>query len=253
MLYVSGVLMEAYRNRIYEKYASVFKNSQSKFNEDAAYYWGLPYNYYLRSWLPNNKDVTILDMGCGDGKLLYFFIKNGYTNVQGVDISHEQVTIAKQACLTVHEGKVSDFLASNLDTFDLITGIDFLEHLFKDEALRILDLCYTALKTNGRIILQLPNSDSPMSNSVHHADFTHELQLNPSSLSHLLRLSGFSAVEIREQGPVPWGYSFKSSLRFVAWYIIRSLIMLWNLAETASCGSGVFTRVFIISGTKSCQ
>jgi SAM-dependent methyltransferase len=246
-----GSSLDSYRTRIYEKYVSMFKETQTTFDKETAIRWGRPYEYYFRNWLPREKSVAVLDIACGNGKLLYYFICHGYSNLEGVDICHEQVHIAQQVCSNVHEENVLDFLESHPDTFDVITGFDFIEHLHKDEVFAVLDGCYSALKTKGRLILQTPNSDSPMSNSVHHGDFTHEVQLNPSSLTNLLRLSGFDAIEVREQEPVFWGCGIKSSIRSLAWQLIRVLLKAWNIVETGGVGSGIFTRVFIISGVKS--
>lgn len=242
--------MENYRNRIYGKYVTMFKKTHSTFNLAVANRWGLAFEHYFRNWLPCNKNIAILDVACGDGKLLHFFITRGYTCVQGIDISHEQVSIARQVCPDVHEGDILDFLALHPESFDLITGIDIIEHLHKAEVLTFIDSCHSALKSKGRLILQTPNSDSPMSNSIHHGDFTHEVQLNSNSLSNLLYLCGFNTIEAREQGPVSWGCGYKSSMRFLAWQFIRIVLKLWNLVETGGSGSGIFTRVFLISGVK---
>lgn len=242
--------MNSYRNRIFEQYASVFKGFKTTFDSAAANRWGRPYNYYFRNWLPDTKSDAILDLACGDGKLIHFLTCRGYTNIQGIDISHEQVSIAKQVCANIHEGDLRDFLENHPDTFMLITGIDIIEHFNKNEVLQILDSCFSALKSKGRLILQTPNSDSPMSNSAHYGDFTHEVQLNASSLTNLLSLCGFESIEAREQGPVLWGCGVKSSIRMIIWQGIRGLLQLWNLVETGGKGSGVYSRVFIISGIK---
>jgi hypothetical protein len=81
-------------------------------------------------------------------------------------------------------------------------------------------------------------------------DFTHETCFNPNALSRLMRLAGFQGIESREMGPVPFGYSLKSTLRAGAWQGLRTVLKIWNVAECGSAGSGIFTRVFLISGTR---
>jgi hypothetical protein len=83
-----------------------------------------------------------------------------------------------------------------------------------------------------------------------YGDFTHEVGLTPALLTRLLKLSGFQIVAAREAGPVPWGYSLVSSLRYLIWQSIRMGLKIGNLAETGSAGSGVLTRVFLITGLK---
>jgi hypothetical protein len=73
---------------------------------------------------------------------------------------------------------------------------------------------------------------------------------SPNGLSRLLRLTGFTETEAREMGPVPFGYSMTSTLRYLVWRTIRVTLKVWNIAETGNTGSGVLTRVFLISGIK---
>jgi hypothetical protein len=51
-------------------------------------------------------------------------------------------------------------------------------------------------------------------------------------------------------GPIAYGHSAASSARYVIWQTIRAGLKLWNLAETGDPGSGVFTRVFLISAVR---
>jgi 2-polyprenyl-3-methyl-5-hydroxy-6-metoxy-1,4-benzoquinol methylase len=240
-----------YRTRIYERYASSFRNTKLDFDERAKICWGKAFDYYFRGWLPKQNDAMIADLACGDGNLLYFFKRRGYTHTSGVDISPEQVQIAKQVNPGVVEADVIDFLETRPETFDLITGLDIIEHLQKDEILRFLDGCLTALKPGGRLILQTPNAESPWGNSIRYGDFTHEVCFSPDSLKSLMRLCGFHSIETREQGAIAWGYSFACSIRYLIWQVIRLGLKVYNLAETGHSGSGVFTRVFVISGRKN--
>ena len=106
-----------------------------------------------------------------------------------------------------------DFLGKHYETFDLITGLDFIEHLHKDEVLRFLDGCYEALKLGGRLILQTSNAESPWVSSIRYGDFTHEACFTPKALTILLNL-WIVLIEVREMGPVPWDYSIKSAIRY---------------------------------------
>ena len=83
-----------------------------------------------------------------------------------------------------------------------------------------------------------------------HNDFTHEICFNPNSIARIMRLCGFRNIETREQGPNPWGYSLKSTGRFLVWQTIRLGLKLWNAAETGDTGSGIFSRVFLASGIR---
>ena len=240
-----------YRTRIYENYASNFQGAPETFDEGAAWQWGRLQRYYLREWLPADKNARIVDLACGGGKLLYFFRRMGYTNITGVDISPSQVKLARQVTPDVDEANVLEWLEAHPASFDLITGFDIVEHFHKDEVLRFLDACYAALKPGGRLILQTPNAESPWGTVHRYNDFTHEVGFNPNALSRILSLVGFERIESRETGPVPLGHSLKSTVRYMIWQVIRAGLKIWNLAETGGAGSGVFTRVFLIAGEKA--
>lgn len=240
-----------YRTRIYERYASRFQSAPENFDIEAARRWGRAYHYYLRGWLPQDRNSRLLDVACGGGKLLQFFIDAGYHDVQGVDISPEQVALARQVTPNVVQADTLAYLAEQKGRFDLITGLDIVEHFRKDEVLRFLDLCFATLKPGGRLVLQTPNAESPLGMCVRYGDFTHELGFNPNALTRLLALVGFKAIEARELGPVPWGYSAASSLRWIVWQAIRAGLKVWNVAETGDAGSGVFTRVFLVGAVRT--
>lgn len=170
--------------------------------------------------------------------------------MMGVDISPEQVALARQLPADVELANVLEFLEGNPNSFDLITALDLVEHFHKHEVLRFLDGCVNALRPGGRLILQTPNADSPWGMTYRYNDFTHEVGFNPNSIMCLLRLAGLSVIEVREQGAVPCGYSTASSASPLLWAAIRIWLKIWNIAETGDAGSGIFTRNFLVSGRK---
>ena len=239
-----------YQSRIYDNYASLMQDASEVFDADKAARWGAAYRYYLRDWLPDSKQAAIADLACGGGSLLHFFKEKGYTNLHGVDLSPSQVRLARQVVPKVQEGSLFDFLKSHPSTFDMITGLDIIEHLSKDEVLDFLDACHGALKPGGRVVLQTPNAETPWGSALRYADFTHQVSFTPDCLSRLLSLCGFAKSSAREMGPVPSGYSWVSSIRFCLWCGLRMALKLWNRIEMGTPGSGVFTRVFMISACK---
>lgn len=220
----------------------------SSFNKAEAKHWGKAFDRYLRGWLPSQKDSAIIDAGCGWGRLLYFFKERKYLNIQGVDISPEQVQLAKEICDNVLKGDAIEHLANHPQSFDFIIGLDIIEHFKKDEVFRFLEVCYKALRSGGRLVLQTPNAESPFMGKVRYGDITHELAFDPQGLRKLILIYGFNKVEYRQTGPVVHG--LLSLARFLLWKIIWICLALWSLAEIGSIGSGIYTRVFLISAVK---
>jgi 2-polyprenyl-3-methyl-5-hydroxy-6-metoxy-1,4-benzoquinol methylase len=238
----------SYRERVFERYASVFKAGAAEAPTAAIDRWGDGYGVYLKGWLPESRDAAIADVACGPGWLLRFLARSGYTNLAGVDVSAEQVALARRHAPEVECGDVLAFLQKRPSGFDLVTGVDIIEHLTKDEVLDFLDACHGALRPGGRLVLQTPNGESPFFGAVRYGDFTHETCFTPTLLRQLLELAGFADVECRETGPVVRGAA--SLARAALWRGTRALLRLWNLAETGSPGSGVLTRVFLASAVR---
>lgn len=240
-----------YRKRIYSNYVSNYQpESRDVLCKSRVDRWGRAYDHYFRNWLPSEKDAAIVDLACGGGRLLHFFNVRGYTNISGVDISPEQVALAGTIVDTVYKDNIINYLEKNLCFFDLITGIDIIEHLTKDEAFEFLKNCYNALKPGGRLILQTPNADSPLSPSIWCSDLTHEICFTARSLGNLLQHTGFRRVEPREAGPIPIKFGFITGFRLMAWKLIRMAIMAYNFIEMGYSFSRIYTRVFLISAVK---
>jgi SAM-dependent methyltransferase len=240
------------RKAVYIHYGRDFQDANDTFDATTAERWGKAYKWYFRRWLPQWKDAAIVDLGCGNGKLLHFFKQNGYTNLSGVDISPDQVALAREVVRDVQQSNALGWLADRQESFDLVIALDLIEHFRRDEALRFLGLCLSSLKPGGRLILQTPNADSPFGSGGRYNDITHEWAFNVNQLARLMRRTGFVHIEPREQGPVPWGYSLASTARWCAWRIVRAGLQFWNLAETGA-KLPALTRVFLISGVKAAE
>jgi len=210
------------------------------------------FRYYFRDWLPHDLEAPIIDVGCGAGYFLAFLKYLGYRNICGVDISQEQVEFAKEKVpeAIIIKENILNFLSKFTNEYNLITAIDFIEHLKKSEVIDFFELCHSALKSGGQIILQTPNMETPWGTCHRYGDFTHEIGLGPNSLKKIMTLTGFKKIEERECGPIPFGYSLTSTIRYILWQIIRMKLQFYNLIEMGGPGSGVFTRVFLIKGAK---
>lgn len=235
-------MAKQYRERIYKSYVT-HKMSLAREYERAEYErWAVSTYSQIRNWLPVDKDAKLLDAGCGDGNLLFMLAKYGYRDYQGVDRSNEQLMLARAVTDRLVNGDVLEFLSGISDTYAVIFAFDLIEHLTKDELFSFLEAAHRALIGGGSLIIQTPNADSPFGLTHRYNDLTHEIAFNPHSLENVLRLVGFQRIDFKEAGPVVLGA--KSFVRWLVWKLIRSGLVIWNLAETGQVGSGIFTRVF---------
>jgi 2-polyprenyl-3-methyl-5-hydroxy-6-metoxy-1,4-benzoquinol methylase len=83
---------------------------------------------------PQQKDISILDIGCGTGGLLHFLRKNGYQNIQGIDYSEAAIKFCKDRNLPVNHlsiNAIGDFFVTQ--KFDVIVCNDVFYCLDKSQ------------------------------------------------------------------------------------------------------------------------
>ncbi len=240
-----------YRTRVYQYYVSRYLSlAKTYYTYDEKFYenWARVAMGRIRRLLPERKDAAICEVACGHGGLLYALKRLGYTNMVGIDISAEQVELARKIWPNVILGDAVEFLQNRPGTFDLIVAFDFLEHFRKEEVFRTLDVFYAALREGGRVILTTPNAESPLATDAW-GDFTHEVTFTPNSMKQILQIVGFNEVQVLPAEPVPHGVF--STIRWILWQGFKALIYFYNLVETSRPGSGVFTRGMIATAIKS--
>ena len=151
------------------------------------------------------KDSNILDVACGVGYLEHYLLKKDFTKIEAIDLSEEQIQVAKQKLeeygleyVDKVEFKVVDafdYLKTS-SGYDVIVIIDFLDHLQKDKIIEILQLSFNALKEDKFIMVRVTNADNPMFARSFYRDFTHEVPFTPDSLRQCLSVGGFDIVKI---------------------------------------------------------
>jgi 2-polyprenyl-3-methyl-5-hydroxy-6-metoxy-1,4-benzoquinol methylase len=183
-----------------------------------------------RRFFPRDKDAKIADLGCGDGTLLLWLQQNGYVYAEGVDISQEQVQIARERGVKrIFCSDIISALEGKENFYDVLIMRDVLEHFVKQDALDILKACRKALRVGGRLILQVPNAESPFFGRIMFGDITHEMAYTSRSLTQILKVSGFHSDRFIEV--LPPIVSLGSLLRRLIWSLFRIFILLVLIAE----------------------
>src|SRR2546422_1383613 len=94
----------------------------------------------------------ILDVGCGTGANLEMLSQFG--DAEGVDVSPDALAFCRQRGLqNVHQGE-AEHLPYEDGSFDLVTGLDVVEHL--DDDVAGLREMRRMLRTGGRAVLFVP-------------------------------------------------------------------------------------------------
>ena len=143
------------------------------------------------------KASNCLDIGCGHGGLVWALRKYGFSGVTGVDVSAEQVKAAHDLGVPgVHEADVFEFLGRAERAYDIITGLDIIEHFTKSEVVQLLELVKLSLRPGGCCLFRTPNGDAPFSSVFALGDFTHETILNYASAMQLFKSTRFADVRV---------------------------------------------------------
>lgn len=237
-----------YRDLLYTGYYSTQSGRNhtslelSKFNEEK-----FQFTNEIIPLLQVDKTIQILDIGCGTGSLLAALKEKGYHAIQGIDISQEQVDIAHS--LGMNEViciNLNDFLKQSNELFDVICGMDIIEHFTKDELVELLLLLKTKLKPSGKLIFRTPNLDAPFASIYAHGDFTHENFMNANSANQLLLATGFINITIQPALIITKGL-IKEIIRKFIWFIIRQFIKIILFSSGRSTKGIVMTPNLLIT------
>lgn len=238
-----------YRSRFYKSYISTHFGHLRDFSPEALERQRRTFRHYYGCLLPPDRNARILEVGCGYGAFLYYLRAEGYRNVEGVDISPEQVEAAR--CLRIPNVTCADaveFLNRRPETYLCVVAIDFLEHFLKQEILGLLDAIYKSLKPGGRFILQSPNADGPFAGRLRYWDFTHEFALTGTSARQILETADFGEVYIF--GTDPFVHNLPSLVRVLSWKVIKTLLWVYLVAETGTIRGHLLTQNLIVLAQK---
>lgn len=126
-----------------------------KFNKIERYHWWWKGRQnILKMFIPDKKNLKILDIGCGTGETILFL--NGYLkqpNITGLDSSKLAIKFCKERNLNVKNSNATK-LPFKSCSFDCVLLLDVLEHINDDGATLIE--ARRVLKDGGRIYITVP-------------------------------------------------------------------------------------------------
>jgi len=182
-------------------------------------YWEWCKHKYLPILERLGADARILELGCGPGHMVEFLTRSGFTRVSGIDVSEEQIEMAKKRGINAQVIEASEMLSGTENSWDAIIAIDLVEHFYRDELLGFFTNIYNGLKCGGMLIIQTPNGQGLFPHQVIYGDLTHLTIFTPSSLKQILRLVGFEEIHFKETGPVP--NRLLGKIRLLLWTLIK--------------------------------
>lgn len=178
-------------NDLWTNYDKLYLEMNQKFIDRHWDDWNLD---YLLPCLPQDKNVAILDAGCGIGALLNYFYRKGYKNLMGVDISEGQINIARQKLpdgIVLARHDLILWLKRALVSFKVILCHNVIEHLPKEKIVELIKSFADRLDNDGILIIGTSNAHNPLAASVRYNDMTHNISFTPVSLRQVAREGGF--------------------------------------------------------------
>lgn len=219
-----------HRQFFYSNYVSKFRSFTSTDSEKIIKSLFVHYDYKIFPFIKNFPvNSNILELGCGEGFLLDYLRLKGFNNTFGIDISLEQIKIAKSKNLNVIQTDVFEFLRNSKNNYDIIFAFDFIEHFTKDELLELSQLIYNVLKDGGLFIIRTPNGQGIFAGSIIYGDLTHQTIFNPNSFSQLMYQSGFNKVECFENAPI--NKNIVGFIRKIIWESFKLIVNLIRISE----------------------
>ncbi len=81
-------------------------------------------SYFQQRWkgfFPANKEAQMIDIGCGNGSLVWWLQQSGYRQIEGIDVSLEQVAVAqKLGVQNIYQADLKTYLADKQCKYDII-------------------------------------------------------------------------------------------------------------------------------------
>lgn len=220
-----------HRTKLYEHYHSDFNSRISNINAKVLislyHHYDIKILPFLKSF---DKDINILELGCGPGYLLDYLKLKGFKNFKAIDISNEQIELAKAKGHNVKVDDVFLYLKNSSEKFDAIFAFDLVEHFTKDELLELTDLVFNSLNNEGLLFIRTPNGQGIFPGQVIYGDLTHQTILNPNSLTQLLIQSGFRQIYFIENSPV--GKNLNGLIRLFLWKLIKLFLNFIKMVES---------------------
>jgi len=223
--------MEEWTRRLYQHYVSTGQ-AGDPLNSGTL---NSPYcDRLIAEHMPKDRNLAILDLACGHGRLIHSLKKHGYTRVLGIDVSEEQVAVAHKLGISeVRCEDVHEFLRkAGSQAFDVVFLMDILEHLNKQDLFTVLDGVSRILTDQGMLVAHVPNGAGIFGMNVRYGDFTHQNAFTSQSIQQVLRACRFTGVTAFEDKPVVHGVV--SLVRYMLWQALTLPFRLLLAAESGT-------------------
>jgi len=151
-----------------------------------------------------------LDIGCGPGTFVGSLASSHNLQSVGIDFSQQQIDYASNAyksdradfkCIDLFDPSFNDRVGGE---FDIITFVEVIEHIKKEEAVKMLSAARRKLSKDGKLLVTSPNYHSgwgmleKVVNKLGEVTYEdqHINKYTHKTLVHDLKESGFNTIKV---------------------------------------------------------
>lgn len=149
--------------------------------------------------------MRVLELGCGTGGFLLYLKARGVTDFLGVDAdSNLADVIPPDIRDRVELDDAFTVLRAGRGTFDRVVLLDVLEHFTPSGAAGLIGLVREVLRPGGKVVIRVPNGESPWGRRLQHGDLTHLTAFTKASLTQLADACGLKLERAygQREGPL---------------------------------------------------
>jgi len=196
-------------------------------------------NKRLLKYVHFGRSDTVIDIGCGDGSFAYL-IHGQVKEYVGVDFSEECIrrATAKARRLNIPNAEfvcedIVRYCEKHPRTYDKAFALDFTEHVYDEELVRILSAVRISLKESGLLYLHTPNGG-------YFLEILKKRNIIRQFAQHVAVRNGEEMIELIARA----GFR-KAAVRYISHYN-RVLWMLHCLSYMPFVGSYFRARIFMV-------
>jgi len=161
------------------------------------------FNY--RALLSADLDTPMLDVGPGLGEWMDCLKTWGYRCSVAIDLSPQVVEHCRARGHQVElVNDTASWLGAHEGMYGVITLLDVLEHVPREDTVALLRALRGALAPGGVLIVQVPNMQNPDGLLYRYGDFTHTAGFTEASLTEVFRAAGYSRWRFGGFEFLPW-------------------------------------------------
>ena len=204
----------------------------------APYHWTLPYFYNYQYERPIailedegllGKDKTVLDVGCGDGRISFLLSKK-VGKVYGIDNQPGPVEMGKLLNAAAPNVELSMGDACEIpfpeENFDLVVSMDVVEHVPEDMAEKMVSEMARVCKKGGHVVVATPNRENLRSRLWgHKPDEKHYKEYTVDEMCRMLENAGLTVRKkygIYLPPPVPMSEHYANVMPFK--FLFKTLV-----------------------------